>query len=123
MSFLPWFIAAVIAVGSVALVYRLLTEQKREAVALWEIRVSELVARVTKLENENTKKDELIEILWGERADLNRALGNEEGTVFAKLREAKIKRQIKDVSTDDKPEPKRDEPPPADWMPEGDDEQ
>lgn len=110
MSFLPWLIAVIVAVGSVALFYRQMDERQRE-----------LLARIAKLEGDIVKRDELIEILWGERADLNRALGNEEGTVFAKLREAKIKRQIKDANKDDQPQPEREEPPPADWMP--DDEQ
>lgn len=123
MSFLPWFIAVIIAAGSVALIFRLMGERMHDAVAFLQTRVAELVAHNTKLENDNAKKDELIEILRGEIADLNRALGQEEGTFAAKLREAKLKKQVKDVSKDDEPKPKHDEPPPADWMPEEDDEQ
>lgn len=121
MSFLPWLISAIIAAGSAALIYRLMDERRRESMAFLNAHIAELNARNTKLESDIVKRDELIEILWGERTDLNRSLGQEEGTFAAKLRAARLRKQIKEVNKDDEPQPPREEAPPADWM--SDDEQ
>ena len=81
-----WLIAALVAVGSFALVYRMMDERTRE-----------LRTMVVALRAEIVKKDEYIDIFRGEMIDLNGELRHAQGTFSAKLSEAKLNREIENI--------------------------